>query len=98
MKLPKRLDLKLDLEIDLWKIRPGVYIDLRPFPYGTAEEAYVYAPSLKEVYVAPTEVGERIDDLGALRVFRDVNAAGRSCFGFSRTCSCYSDSLTVDKL
>ncbi len=43
MKLPKRLDLKLDLEIDLWKIRPGVYIDLRPFPYGTAEEALLQA-------------------------------------------------------
>jgi hypothetical protein len=55
MKLPKRFDLNFDLEIDLWKIRPGVYIDLRPFPYGMAEEAYVCAASFEEVYVTSVE-------------------------------------------
>jgi len=41
MKLPSLLDF--DVIVDLWKIKPDLYIDLRPFPYGMIEQAYAYS-------------------------------------------------------
>lgn len=41
MKLPNLLDF--DFSVDLWKIKPDLYIDLRPFPYGMIEQAYAYS-------------------------------------------------------
>jgi len=41
MKLPK-LSFE-EPEIDLWTVKPDVYIDLRPFPYGMTEQAYAYS-------------------------------------------------------
>ncbi len=41
MKLSGLLDF--DISVDLWKIKPDLYIDLRPFPYGVVEQAYAYS-------------------------------------------------------
>ena len=41
MKLPGLLDF--DIEVDLWKIKPDLYVDLRHFPYGMIEQAYAYS-------------------------------------------------------
>jgi len=52
MKLPK-LSFE-EPEIDLWTVKPDVYIDLRPFPYGVSEQAYAYSFG-GEVLVSPKE-------------------------------------------
>lgn len=52
MKLPKLENFSV--EIDLWSIKPDVYIDLRPFPYGVSEQAYAYSFG-GEVMVSPKE-------------------------------------------
>ncbi len=52
MKLPK-LSFE-EPEIDLWTVKPDVYIDLRPFPYGVSEQAYAYSFG-GEVMVSPKE-------------------------------------------
>ena len=52
MKLPK-LSFE-EPEIDLWTVKPDVYIDLRPFPYGVSEQAYAYSFG-GEVIVSPKE-------------------------------------------
>lgn len=52
MKLPK-LSFE-EPKIDLWTVKPDVYIDLRPFPYGVSEQAYAYSFG-GEVMVSPKE-------------------------------------------
>ena len=52
MKLPKLENFSV--EIDLWSIKPGVYIGLPPFPYGVSEQAYAYSFG-GEVMVSPKE-------------------------------------------
>lgn len=61
MRLPKFLNVKLDLKADLWKIRPDVYVDLRPFPYGMAEEAYAYSSGEDVYVVSKEEMASRIN-------------------------------------
>jgi hypothetical protein len=60
MKLPGLFDF--DIEVDLWKIKPDLYIDLRPFPYGMVEQAYAYSSGGDVMVSSKEELATAIDE------------------------------------
>jgi len=60
MKLPKLANPSV--EIDLWTVKPDVYIDLRPFPYGMAEQAYAYSFGGDVFVSSREEMASKIDE------------------------------------
>jgi len=60
MKLPK-LSFE-EPEIDLWSIKPDIYIDLRPFPYGMTEQAYAYSFGEEVLVSSREELASKIED------------------------------------
>lgn len=46
--------LEFDAAVNLWKIKPTVYIDLRPLSYGAVEQTYAYSFG-KDVFVSSRE-------------------------------------------
>lgn len=60
MKLPDLFDF--DIAVDLWKIKPDLYIDLRPFPYGMVEQAYAYSFGGEVAVSSREELSTAIDE------------------------------------
>lgn len=60
MKLPDLLDF--DFDINLWKIKPDLYVDLRPFPYGMIEQAYAYSFGGEVVVSSKEELSAVIEE------------------------------------
>lgn len=60
MKLSSLLDF--DVVVDLWKIKPDLYIDLRPFPYGMVEQAYAYSFGRDVAVSSKEELAAAIDE------------------------------------
>lgn len=60
MKLPSLFDF--DIAVDLWKVKPDLYIDLRPFPYGMVEQAYAYSFGGDITVSAKEELAAAIDE------------------------------------
>ncbi len=97
MKLPKLFELfEQTEEIDLWSIKPDIYIDLRPFPYGMTEQAYAYSFGEEVLVSSREELASKIEDRTKLGLVlannmisskfflvsdQDIHEIARSSFG-----------------
>jgi hypothetical protein len=78
MKLPKLENFSV--EVDLWSIKPDVYIDLRPFPYGITEQAYAYSFGGEVFVSSKEELFSKIDEKAKLGLILPNNMISTKFF------------------